>query len=291
MRSRNWTDKAEAATARRRRDLPREVLAGASARVTGLGSAIRRRAAMALHRQPQGVHLPRLRLFAAEFGTFVELQLAERQARARADAALQAAGVALQPGGVGRCVMLIPGLATRPSRMRKLHARLEQAGHRVCDWGLGFNLGPTPENFEQLCRTIVQRAEREGEPLALVGWSLGGLFAREAAKLHPHAVDLVVTMGTPFSGDLHANRAWRAYQWITGHDVNAPPVRGDFAAKPPVRTVALWSPRDGVISRRAACGWRGERDEAIALRCTHLGFPRHPEALAEVLRQLEKTRG
>lgn len=259
---------------------PRLALAGATTRVSGLGSELLRRTALARQPQPTGVGQPRLRLLLGEIATFLEVRLARDDHRVEGNAFAAAARA-------GRPVMLLPGFGTQPRRMRRMHLALELAGHDVCDWGLGLNLGPTIDNFEQLCRTIVERAERQGAPLALVGWSLGGLFAREAAKRHPYAVDLVVTLGTPFSGDLHANRAWRAYQAITGHEVTAPPVRGNFAAKPPVRTVALWSPRDGVVAARSACGRPGERDEAIAVRCTHLGFPGHPEAVAEVLRLLQ----
>lgn len=131
-------------------------------------------------------------------------------------------------------------------------------------------------------------ARKEGEPLVLVGWSLGGLFAREVAKRHPEAVRLVVTMGTPFSGDRRANNAWRAYQLIAGHSVDEPPIGQDMSAKPPVPTVALWSARDGIVSPRSACGRKGERDLAIPMRCTHLGFAAHPD-VAAMLKRLVAT--
>jgi hypothetical protein len=69
--------------------------------------------------------------------------------------------------------------------------------------------------------------------------------------------------------------------------VDNPPVDADIAAKPPVETVALWSPRDGIVSPRSACGRTGERDRAVALRCTHLGFAYDPQAITAVLRELE----
>jgi pimeloyl-ACP methyl ester carboxylesterase len=186
-----------------------------------------------------------------------------------------------------RTVMLLPGFATHPIRMRYMARQLEQAGHRVKRWGLGFNLGPTPDNLAQLERRVSDLAARYGEPVYLVGWSLGGLFAREIAKRQPQAVAKVVTMGSPFSGSMRANNAWRAYQFVTGHRVDNPPVDADIAAKPPVETVALWSPRDGIVSPRSACGRTGERDRAVALRCTHLGFAYDPQAITAVLRELE----
>jgi pimeloyl-ACP methyl ester carboxylesterase len=122
----------------------------------------------------------------------------------------------------------------------------------------------------------------------LVGWSLGGIFARELAKRHPDLVAKVITMGTPFSGAPYANNAWPIYQLVTGHSVEQPPVEVQISVKPPVETVALWSPRDGVIAPRSACGRLGERDRAIALRCTHLGFAHSLESIRAVAEELER---
>jgi pimeloyl-ACP methyl ester carboxylesterase len=184
--------------------------------------------------------------------------------------------------------MMLPGFGTHPLRMRYMAKQLERAGHTVKRWGLGWNLGPTEQNFALLEARIRQIRERYGQKVVLVGWSLGGVFARELAKLNPDLVAKVVTMGTPFSGTLYANNAWRIYQLITGHSVEQPPVEAQVPVKPPVETVALWSPRDGVVAPRSACGRPGERDRAIALRCTHLGFANSPEAIRAVAEELER---
>lgn len=186
-----------------------------------------------------------------------------------------------------RTVMLLPGFATHPVRMKYMARRLEAAGHTVKRWGLGFNLGPTRDNIERLEARLEDLAERHGGPVYLVGWSLGGLFAREIAKRRPGSVAKVVTMGSPFSWSPRANNVWRAYHLVTGHRVEEPPVEIELAVKPPVETVALWSPRDGIVHPRAACGAPGERDRAVALRCTHMGFAYDPQAIAAVLRELE----
>ena len=94
-------------------------------------------------------------------------------------------------------------------------------------------------------------------------------------------------MGSPFSGTPYANNAWRIYQLVTGHSVEQPPIEALLSVKPPVETVALWSPRDGIVSPRSACGREGERDRAVALRCTHLGFAWDPQSIAAVLRELD----
>jgi len=193
----------------------------------------------------------------------------------------------IAPAATARTVMLLPGFATHPVRMRYMARQLERAGHKVKRWGLGFNLGPTEDNIASLEQRLLDLAERYGRPVHMVGWSLGGLFARELAKRQPAAVAKVVTMGSPFSGSLRANNAWRAYHFVTGHRVDNPPIAAEIAAKPPVETVALWSPRDGIVSARSACGKPGERDRAIALRCTHLGFAWDPESIRAVLRELD----
>jgi len=269
----------------------RNVLAAAVARlrhVVGLAGELRRRGTLVGQQQPGGVALPRPRLIIGELATIVEyrgggLLRRVRLVRSRPSAAEQPPAIAAARGA--RPVMLLPGFATGPRRMERMALALAAAGHRVEDWGLGLNLGRGEDILARLCDAVVARAQAEGAPLALVGWSLGGLFAREVAKRHPDSVALVITLGTPFSGDLHANRGWRWYQGLTGHELGSPTTAG-LASKPPVRTVALWSPRDGVVAARSACGRPGERDEAVALRCTHIGFPHHPQTIAEVLRQL-----
>lgn len=196
--------------------------------------------------------------------------------------------IEVAPADEPRTVMLLPGFVTHPARMRYMARQLERAGHTVKRWGMGFNLGPTESNVAYLERRVLELNERYGRRVALVGWSLGGLFAREVAKRQPDRVLRVITMGSPFSGNPRANHAWRAYQFVSGHRVDRPPIATDIAAKPPVPTVALWSPRDGIVGPRSACGRPGERDRAVALRCTHMGFSYSPEAIVTVLRELDR---
>ncbi len=233
---------------------------------------LRRRAALAREPGPEGVHGPARHLL---WGEAASIALATRP--------LGKSPPALRP----QPVVLLPGFGSHTLRMRRLSRALKVAGHRPHDWGQGFNLGPTEANFAALVARIEDLAASEAAPVALVGWSLGGLFAREAAKVVPNSVSCVITMGTPFSGDRRANNAWRAYQMITGHRVDEAPIGHNVSEKPPVPTIALWSSRDGVVSPRASCGRPGERDRAIALRCAHMGFALDPEAIAEVLRQLD----
>lgn len=238
----------------------------------GARREIARRTALARQPRPAGVSGPPLKLLLGELGALA----------GRVRPAAIGGHVASRP----QPVMLLPGFGAHPGRMRHMQQALQAAGHAVDDWGLGFNLGPTEANFVFLMRRVGAMARRHKQPVALIGWSLGGLFAREIAHRQPASVARVITMGTPFSGDRRANNAWRAYQLITGHTVDEPPIECE-PSKPPVPTIALWSPRDGVVAPRSACGWPGERDRAVAIRCNHLGFANDPRVIAEVLRQLD----
>jgi len=245
---------------------------GAGRQTIAARDALSRRAQLAGQPRPEGVSGPSLRFLLGEFGAF-KPRLAKHPPVPQARHP--------QP------VMVLPGFGAHPMRMRPMMRALADAGHRPHEWGLGFNFGPTPENFAYLISRVASLARTEGEPIALVGWSLGGLFAREIAKRLPHAVSRVITMGTPFSGDPRANNAWRAYPLVTGHAVDEPPIPGDFSQKPPVPTIALWSPRDGIVAPRSAAGWPGERDRAVAMRCNHLGFASDRAVIAEVIKQLD----
>jgi len=250
--------------------------AGSALRGTLLDE-LKARAQLAAEPRPKGIGGPALKYLLGE------LDIVAEPLRRLKDP------LAIEPAVEPRVVMLLPGFATHPVRMKRMAEQLEAAGHKVKRWGLGFNFGPTPENFEALCQRVVAVHRRYGKPVYLVGWSLGGVFAREIAKRHPEVIAKVVTMGSPFSGDGHANNVWRIYHLVTGHSVDNPPVPIDRATKPPVPTVALWSPRDGMVHPRAARGRPGERDRAVALRCTHMGFAYSDEAIAAVLRELEAT--
>ncbi len=244
-------------------------------RAEALGEGVQRRARLWRSQPPGNAARPSQWLFLGESLSMAEPLLRNMRAPLEMPVATQ-----------HQVVILIPGFGTHPLRMRYMARKLEEAGHRVKRWGMGFNFGPTEENFEVFARRVEQVHARYGQQVVLVGWSLGGIFAREVAKHHPDKVAKVITMGSPFSHTPYSNNVWRLYQLITGQSVERPPVSSDLAAKPPVETVALWSPRDGVVSVRSARGLAGERDRERALRCTHMGFSNTPEAILAVAQEV-----
>jgi len=204
-------------------------------------------------------------------------------ARTRAQAPL----LAQQMRGDGRHLLLIPGLLASEQRMEPLRKILSHAGYDAHGWGMGRNFGPKPDSLEQIDRRVDEIRRETGGLVTLIGWSLGGLYAREYAKFASAKVSGVVTMGTPFSGDPRANHAWRIYQLVSGFPVDRPPFTCRREEKPPVPTVALWSRRDGVILPECAHGRAGERDRAIEVDCSHMGFAAAPEGIAAVGKALE----
>ena len=128
----------------------------------------------------------------------------------------------------------------------------------------------------------LNRAGRHG-PVSLVGWSLGGLYARELAKRRPDQVARVITLGSPFSGDVRANNAWWLYEMLNDHKVDAPPIEARLAEKPPVPTIAFWSRADGIVAPACARGEPHECDRSIELDCTHMGFMTAACAMQAVL--------
>lgn len=171
----------------------------------------------------------------------------------------------------GPKLMVIPGFLASDRTTLGLQRALAEAGYRVAGWELGVNWRVTEKTVDR----ISDRVERfgGGGKVILVGWSLGGLYARVVAQERPELVEKVVTLGSPFSGDRRCNNnVWRLYEWVAGHPVNDPPIDKDPAVKPPVPTLAIWSRKDGIVSVDGARGTPEQRDAEVEIDCSHMGF-------------------
>ena len=185
----------------------------------------------------------------------------------------------------GPPALVIPGFVAHDRTTEPLRRELARAGWRVHGWGMGLNLGVRADTVERLQRRIEEIGDEQ--PILLVGWSLGGLFARELARAVPEGIRAVVTLGSPFSGDPKQNNVWRLYELIARHKVDEPPIPR-ITDKPPVPTLALWSRRDGLIAPRSARGLEHERDKAVELDCTHMAFGISKKAARDVVREIER---
>ena len=168
----------------------------------------------------------------------------------------------------GPPALVIPGFIANDRTTMALRRALAEGGWRAHPWGHGWNMGARADIIDRLRARLDEIHE---EPILVVGWSLGGVFARELARQHPHRVRAVVTLGSPFSQDPHLNNVWRLYEWVAGHPVDQPPIER-VTAKPPVPTLAVWSRRDGIIAPAAARGEPHETDKHVELECNHMAF-------------------
>ena len=185
----------------------------------------------------------------------------------------------------GPPALVIPGFLATDRTTLALRKSLAEAGWRVHGWELGWNLGVRADTLDRL----KERLDGIGHdrPILVVGWSLGGLFARELARTFPDRVKAVVTLGSPFSGDLHQNNVWRLYEFVAKHKVDEPPIPR-ITDKPPVPHLALWSRKDGLIAPRAARGLDHERDEAVELDCAHMAFGVSRRAARRVVQEIDR---
>jgi len=192
--------------------------------------------------------------------------------------------------GQGQPVMVIPGMMSGDETVRYLRRSLAASGFAPHASGIMFHAVASAASVGRAERQLERNHQDSGQKVVLLGWSLGGLYARALAHRHPHLVSAVVTLGAPFSGDMRANNAWKLYEAINRGPIEAVPFDDPIAQKPPVPTVAVWSTNDGIIAPAAARGQPDESDRQVEVSARHLDLAsnracvrRVIEVLAEVL--------
>lgn len=197
--------------------------------------------------------------------------------------------------GAGQPVIVYPGLGTSAAATLVLRSFLQRCGFAVYDWAQGINTGP-PADFDAwlqtLAHTLTHVHARHRRRVSLLGWSLGGIYARELAKCRPDLVAQVVTLGTPFTGHPKATNAWPLYRLLNGRSpcADAALLRR-LRRCPPVRTHSVYSRSDGIVSWRCAKAPPGARTRNVELNhIGHLGLVVHPHALRTVGRLLQPRR-
>jgi pimeloyl-ACP methyl ester carboxylesterase len=179
------------------------------------------------------------------------------------------------PKGDGHPVIVFPGLAASDFSTTPLRTFLQRMGYQAHGWHQGINLGPRNGVVEIAAEQVQKVFERTGEPVSLIGWSLGGIYARELAKQVPHAVRSVVTLGTPFSGPPSATNAWWFYQLANGKHSVDEALQNGLKESPPVPTSSVYSKSDGIVAWQASIQDAAHAKapfENIELIASHLGI-------------------
>jgi pimeloyl-ACP methyl ester carboxylesterase len=194
------------------------------------------------------------------------------------------------PTARSRTVILLPGFGAGPLSLRVMDAFLRHRGHRAREWGLGRNTGDVRQLRARLAGVVRREIENHGEPVVLVGWSLGGYIAREYARENPDEIDRVVTLGCPVIG---GPRYTATAEWYRsrGHDLDAIEravvARYDTPLRVPV--TAIYSKRDGVVAWRACIDRWSPDVNHIEVHETHVGLGLAPRVLALVADEVERA--
>jgi pimeloyl-ACP methyl ester carboxylesterase len=181
--------------------------------------------------------------------------------------------LATAPVGDGHPVLVLPGLLADDLSTRTLRTFLARLGYRVRGWGLGRNRGPTDAVITGM-PTLLSTMAADG-PVSVIGWSLGGVYARELARDHPELVRQVITLGSPFALiDNRQSRADGAFRRRARIHVDPArlPTRERMRQPIPVPSTAIYSRSDGIVHWRACLEEPGASHENIEVRCGHLGF-------------------
>lgn len=195
------------------------------------------------------------------------------------------------PRGSGQPVLVIPGFGMSDRTIAPLLAALRHLGYAAHGWGLGRNLGMRRGVKEQLATRLRELHEQHELAVTLVGWSLGGVFARELARHQAQYVRRVVTLGSPINGHPDANNMVTLFRLAN----RGQPVKTDldgFARRivpPPVPCTAVYTKTDGIVAWRACLEDPAPNTENVEVRGSHLGLPFNPQVLRVIVERLARA--
>jgi pimeloyl-ACP methyl ester carboxylesterase len=196
------------------------------------------------------------------------------------------------PRGDGHPVLVLPGLSAGDLSTRPMRGYLKAQGYAAHGWRQGPNRGPRPGVEEAMYARLEELAERHQRKVSVIGWSLGGVYARQLAFAHPDLVRQVITLGSPFSGPLKASNAWRLYELLSGRKVEQElPRHLDMSRPPPVPSTSIYSRTDGVVAWRSSLEEAADTTENIEIEASHCGLGHHPAALFAIADRLAQPEG
>ena len=200
------------------------------------------------------------------------------------------------PRGDGHRVLVVPGFTADDRSTRALRWFLSDRGYEALGWGLGANLGPTDRILDGK-DALMHRLATSGSPFSIIGWSLGGVMARDLARDHPDAVRSVITLGSPFrlSGrDPEESTAGPLYEALSVlHSERAKQPRQAEEDRPgvPVPVTNIYTRSDGVVSWRSCIDTCGDQTENIGVPGSHSGLGVNPLAFAVIADRLAQPQG
>lgn len=197
--------------------------------------------------------------------------------------------------GDGHPVIFFPGLASDRHAIAPLRDGCEAQGYAVYDWEHGFNTGPRgdlEEWLDTLATQVRRLSQQHGARVSLIGWSLGGIYAREIAKLVPAQTRDVITLGTPFAGTgAETNVSW-LYRLLNGsHPVMDEAMTRRLRTNPGAPTTSIYSRSDGVVAWQTCLLQEGARAENVEVDGSHCGLGWNAAVLRVVADRLAQPEG
>lgn len=184
------------------------------------------------------------------------------------------------PVGDGHPVLVFPGLGVPDVTTLPLRNFLRAKGYEPHTWDQGFNLGPREGVLDRCNARADALYKKYQRPVSLVGWSLGGIYAREVAKALPQQTRCVVTLGTPFGGNPRANNAWWLYEMVSGQKLaDEAAMIQQVRQAPTVPTTSVYSRTDGVVSWQCSLNEASPHTENVQIHASHFGMGMNPLAL------------
>jgi hypothetical protein len=198
------------------------------------------------------------------------------------------------PHGDGHPVIVFPGLSAGDGSTLPLRRYLESLNYDVSGWQQGVNFGARAGVFSAAVRQVRNTFDATGNKVSLLGWSLGGVYARELAKMLPELVRCVITLGTPFSGSPKSTNAWRIYELASGRRAQHDSSQYDLPGAPPMPTTSVYSRSDGIVawqtSIQAPCQVNPQT-ENVEVIASHIGIGLNPAAWWAVADRLVQPLG
>lgn len=187
-------------------------------------------------------------------------------------------------------VLIVPGFLGSDFSTSFLRKFITEMGHPAFGWGLGRNLGDL-EDLVRLTQNLEKIYAKYNQKVTLIGWSLGGVYARELAKQNPQLVHQVITLGSPFKGLNAPNHARWVFDLMGKEDQLSPEEMAKIPEPAPVLTTAVYTKQDGIVPWQMCM--EDEEDSLhrnIEVWGSHCGLIFNPKVLEIVVAQLQPSR-
>ncbi len=197
------------------------------------------------------------------------------------------------PRGDGHPVLTLPGFLASDLSMAPMRRYLRELGYDTHAWRMGRNVGGLSRMRVALRDRLAEIHAAAGRKVSIVGWSLGGVYARDLALQAPDLVRYVITLGSPFTNDLRATNATRLYEALSGETVgDNSQLRLAISGDLPVPTTSIYSRSDGIVNWRTCHLRPSDTAENVEVRlASHVGLAVNAAALWAVADRLAQREG